>query len=374
MNTSSTLAIDLPSGWERAADRALAIDDVIMILGGPDRGKSTFCRYLLGRARAESRPAAFIDGDLGQSHLGPPATLGLNFYPPRPPDDSGLFPDVLYFIGQTSPPGRMMELVVGLRHLADIARRRGQYRIIVNTSGFIGGPAAHRLKLAKAESLAPRLVIGLQQEQELASILAPLQRFRPEAVLTLPVSAQAQPKPFQQRRLYRQERFAAYFQTARLRHFPLEHLAWLGFPFGQGRLLPAASQQWLGQILNHTPVLRAEEVAQGFIVLVDRRLTESDLAATEAELGQKKIYWAQWRQLEYRLVGLLDRHLLTLALGLLPPSPWNHQFLGIVTPLPADRLSQVKFCRLGKMRLSPDGQELFEANTRFAPTDGPVGA
>ncbi len=76
-------AIDLPPGWEAAATAALAADGVILVLGGPDCGKSTFCRYVLGLAQTAKKQIAFIDGDLGQSHLGPPATLGLNLYPPR---------------------------------------------------------------------------------------------------------------------------------------------------------------------------------------------------------------------------------------------------------------------------------------------------
>ena len=126
---------------------------MILVLGGPDCGKSTFCRYVLGLAQTAARQIAVIDGDLGQSHLGPPATLGLNLYPPHNSDDFGLFPDNLYFIGQTSPPGNMLELVVGLHRLTELARGRGCRRIIVNTSGFINGPAAVRLKLAKAETL-----------------------------------------------------------------------------------------------------------------------------------------------------------------------------------------------------------------------------
>ncbi len=230
-------AIDLPPGWEAAAARVLSADGVVMILGGPDSGKSTLCRYVLGQAQAAGKPAALVDGDLGQSHLGPPATLGLNLYPPHAPDDSGLFPDALYFIGQTSPPGKMLELVVGLRRLAESSRSRGCQCIIVNTSGFIGGPSALRLKLAKAETLEPSLCIGLQRHKELEPLLAPLRQYCPK-VITLPVSSQAQPKLYPQRHLYRQERFAAYFASACPRALHLDRVVWLGFPFGQGSPLP----------------------------------------------------------------------------------------------------------------------------------------
>jgi polynucleotide 5'-hydroxyl-kinase GRC3/NOL9 len=350
------LDIDLPPGWEAAAAAVLTANGVVMVLGGPDCGKSTFCRLVLDRALAAGKAVAFIDGDLGQSHLGPPATLGLNLYPPHAPDDSGLFPDALYFIGQTSPPGKMLELVVGLHRLAEHARSRGHHRLIVNTSGFIGGPPALRLKLAKAETLEPHLCIGLQQQQELEPILAPLRQFCPQ-VLTLPVSSQAQPKLWPQRRRYRQERFGAYFAAARPQSIALETAVWMGFPFGQGEPWPLEQQKRLGDFLE-APVLHAEKSSGISIVIVGRRLTESEMALAGQQMGQERVSWVNWGNLELRLVGLLDADLLTLGLGLLLPSPWERRQIIIHTPLPSRLLDQVKFCRLGKIRLEVTGEEM----------------
>ena len=128
--------------------------------------------------------------------------------------------------------------MVGLRRLLESSRRRGCRRIIVNTSGFIGGPAALRLKMAKAETLAPNLCLGLQRHRELEPILTPLRHCCPN-VLTLPVSDQARSRLFTERRHYRQERFAAYFASASPRHLDLDKVVWLGFPFGQGQPSPS---------------------------------------------------------------------------------------------------------------------------------------
>jgi polynucleotide 5'-hydroxyl-kinase GRC3/NOL9 len=348
--------IDLPPGWPAAAAAALAADGAILVLGGPDSGKSTFCRYVLNQALAAGKPAACLDGDLGQSHLGPPAALGLSFYPPCAPDDAGLFPETLYFIGQTSPPGKMLELVVGLGRLADYARSRGHRRLLVNTSGFISGPQAFRLKLAKAETLAPSLVIGLQSHRELEPILAPLRQFCPR-VLDLPVSSQARARLYAERRLYRQDRFAAYFAGARAVPIPLDEAVWLGFPFGQGTPLAAEQQQKLANLLG-TQVWHAEKAAGVSLVIVNRHLSEAEIALAGPELGEPGVSWVNWENLELRLVGLLDASLLTLALGLLLPSPWERRQINIHTPLPSRLLAQVKFVRLGKIRLDLDGQEL----------------
>ena len=348
--------IHVPPEWEAAVAQVLATEGVILVLGGPDAGKSTFCRLALERALAAHQALAFIDGDLGQSHLGPPGTLGLNLYPPRRLDDCGLQPDALSFIGQTSPPGKMLELVVGLTRLARVARDRGRRKIVVNTSGFITGSPARRLKLAKAQALAPNLIVGLERQGELEPILAPLRQFCPHT-LTLPVSPQAQIKPFAQRFLYRQERFAAYFTASRPQQINLEGLIWLDFPFGQGPPLPPVQFQGL-QALVAAPLLHAETAAGTLHLLLAGRLSAPEAARIREQLGQEKVSWTPWSHLEMRLVGLLDAQFLCLVLGLLLASPWLRQQIVLHTPLPARLLAQVKLCRLGRLRLDLSGQEL----------------
>jgi polynucleotide 5'-hydroxyl-kinase GRC3/NOL9 len=348
--------IDLPPGWEAAAAAILSSDGVTLVLGGPDSGKSTLCRYVLAVAHAAGKQIALIDGDLGQSHLGPPATLGLNIYPPRNLNNSGLFPDSLYFIGQTSPPGKFLELTVGLHRLAQVARSRGCWRLIVNTSGFINGPAGVRLKMAKAETLAPAFCLGLQRDRELEPVLAPLRYFCPH-VLTLSVSSQARSKLFTQRRLYRQERFAGYFASACPQALDLDKVVWLGFPFGQGPVWSEAQQEQLGQLLGQE-ILRAETDGQTSRVLLAGRLTRAEIASVCQELSLKSLNLVDWAHIELRLVGLLDTNLLTLGLALLLPSDWQRRQIFIHTPLPFRLLNQVKFCRLGKLHLDLTGQEL----------------
>ncbi len=105
-------------------------------------------------------------------------------------------------------------------------------------------------------------------------------------------------------------------------------------------------------------MLHAEKAGGITIFIVGSRLTESEIALVGQELGQEGMYWVNWGTLEWRLVGLLDEKLLTLGLGLLLPSPWERRQIIIHTPLPSRWLDRVKFCRLGKIRLDPEGQEL----------------
>ena len=62
--------LEVPPEWDAAARGFLKVGGVAMVLGAPDSGKSTLSRYLIYRAYAAGKPAALVDLDLGQSHLG----------------------------------------------------------------------------------------------------------------------------------------------------------------------------------------------------------------------------------------------------------------------------------------------------------------
>jgi len=347
--------LDLPEPWRQTAAAALAATGVVMVMGGSDSGKSTFCRYLLGEARRRRRPWAFLDADLGQSHVGPPATIGLKLYPGAAPDDWGLRADACYFIGQTSPPGRLLEIVVGLKRLVDKARPRRQL-IIVNTSGFISGPAALRLKTAKAEVLRPRLGIILVRHEEMAALLPPLTLLCQETQL-LPVSPQARQKSWEERRRHRQERFAAFFAKATPQPFPLDRNTWLDFPFAQGRQLTPAELAGL-QDLAETTIWHAERGGGCVYLVTAGLLPEAAQSRLAAHLSPERLVWAPWSQLAFRLVGLLDKNMYTLSMGILLEADWQGKAITLLTPLAAQRLPEVRFLRLGKLRLDPSGQEL----------------
>lgn len=342
--------LDLPSAWEKAARRFLETQGVTLVLGGVDTGKSTLCRYLVSQAYLAGEPVALVDLDLGQSHLGPPATLGLGLFPPRFPGDQGLFPEALYFIGQTSPVGAVLEVAVGCRVLVDEARARGVTRVLVNTSGLIQGPAAFRLKLAEMELLQPRLLLALSREAELDHLLRVMNTGG--LTLTLPVSARARRKSLEERRALREARFRKYFARAQVLELPLDAVIWRGYPFGEGT--PLSQEE-----LRHWQRLLDVEVLYG--VAGDRRLLllvqELPPRSPPLELraGMQLLTPAH---LTHHLLGLWEAPHRTLALGVLLPSPWKEGRLRVWTPLPPDQLSRLRILTLGRLKVSLSGREL----------------
>jgi polynucleotide 5'-hydroxyl-kinase GRC3/NOL9 len=344
--------LDIPPAWDAAARGFLEQGGVVMVLGGPDTGKSTLSRYLVYRAFAAGAPAALVDLDLGQSHLGPPAALGLGLFPPRFPGDDSLFPDGLYFIGQTSPVGALLEVAVGCRVLVDLARNQGVQHVVVNTSGLIQGPAAFRLKAAQAELLQPRRLLALARGGELDLLLRAMGTVENGALSRLPVSARAARKSLEGRRAYREARFREYFAPARRLSLPLRDLNWRGAPLSQGRPLDDGELKRYGELLG-VPALLGEDDGRRTVLLL-----EDHPPAGRAAASEERLCLLAWPALAYRLVGLLDGRLHTRALGLLLPAPWDGRSLTILTPLPETQARVVHSLHLGKLRVNPQGREI----------------
>ncbi len=342
--------LDIPPDWDAAAGRFLEEGGLALVLGGPGTGKSTLCQYLIYRAYVAGEPAALVDLDLGQSHLGPPGALGLGLFPPRFPGDYGLFPEGLYFIGQTSPVGAILEVAVGCRVLVDEARHRGVSRLVVNTCGLVSGPAAWRLKQAEVELLQPTLLLALAHDRELPPVLHSLSH--DHTTLPLPVSSRAVLRGPEDRRQYREARFRRYFDRARRLDLVLSEIVWHGPPLGWGEpLSPEELGRWSTRL--------GEEVLCG--VARDNQtvlLLDNPESCTPAPEFQERVHLLGRSWLEYHLVGLWDSSHRTLALGLLLPSPWQEGYLRLWTPLPDSRVSEISSLSLGRLRLSLSGREL----------------
>jgi polynucleotide 5'-hydroxyl-kinase GRC3/NOL9 len=345
--------LDIPPEWDAAATRFLEQGGVAMVLGGPDTGKSTLSRYLVYRVFAAGAPAALVDLDLGQSHLGPPAALGLGLFPPRFPGDDSLFPDALYFIGQTSPVGAVLEVTVGCRALVDLARDQGVRHVVVNTSGLVHGPAAFRLKPAQAELLRPGHILALARGRELDILLRAMGTYDIQPAALLPVSVRAIRKSMEYRRAYREKRFREYFSTARRLSLPLHNFSWRGLPLSQGRPLEEGELKRYADVLE-TPVHLGESDGRRTVLLLEEMTT-----ACQSTAWDEKLVFLTWQSFSYRLMGLLDGRHRTLALGLILPSPWNGRDIPVLTPLSGTETANVRFLHMGKVRVHPQGWEII---------------
>jgi len=239
----STAPLAVPHRWTQI--RAERLSGLALVIGAPDTGKSTLAHYLYEMAARTGQRVAFIDGDPGQSMLGPPTTITLALA--RRGDMS--FPPAgemrRYFIGNVSPRGHMLPLVVGTRRLLDEASRLGAETVIYDTCGLVDrAQGGHSLKLALVELLRPTVVLALQRERELESLLLPLRLSARVRVVDLPASHLVVPRDSATRRAARAAQFAAYFREAAPLTLDWSRLAIFLAPcFSPGRLLALADSE-----------------------------------------------------------------------------------------------------------------------------------
>jgi polynucleotide 5'-hydroxyl-kinase GRC3/NOL9 len=205
------------SQWER-----LPVEKVrgtIMIIGASDTGKSTLAQYLFQQFARTGLCTAVLDADVGQSTLGLPTTLNLAMGS-EPGDDrfppSG--PRLSYFVGDITPRGHMLPMLVGSHALQQKGLALGAEVVVVDTTGLVdrsqGGKA---LKQWEIELLDPALVVGLQRNKELEPILWPLRLDGRVRTADLTVSPHVAQRSRESRIKRRRECLSRYFQEAHTR-------------------------------------------------------------------------------------------------------------------------------------------------------------
>lgn len=256
--TRNETGVEIPPAWERITLSTLR--DVILVVGAPDTGKSTFARYLYRRLYEVHERVAFVDGDIGQATLGPPTTMTLALG--RPGDDA--FPPggpcYRTFVGDVSPRRHMLPTLVGAHKLVQKARETGGTAIVFDTTGLVdpaqGGGV---LKQAKVDLLRPTVVVGIQRRSELEHLLLPLRRSRRTRVIDLPASRAVRRREVPLRQEHRAARFRHYFEGAHTLEVAWQRLAVFPAPaFTPHRLLALENSEGfalaLGIVIASDPV------------------------------------------------------------------------------------------------------------------------
>lgn len=198
-------------GYEVVVDRIASSSSVVMLVGGLDTGKTTLGRTIARAALDGGRTVGYLDADVGQKSVGPPAAVTLRMLKGLGDLENLDRVDGLYFVGATSPQGQLLPLVVGAGTLLQRAQAGGADLVIVDTSGLVSGVYGQILKYHKIELLRPDTVIGLQRGEELEPVLGIVQRFFGAEVVVLPVHPGAVSTSVEERARNREARLRRYF-------------------------------------------------------------------------------------------------------------------------------------------------------------------
>jgi len=184
----------------------------VMFVGAVDTGKTHLALSLADRLREVGLPTGLLDFDPGQSTVGPPGCLGLQF--PWASGADALFPTAMAFLGFVSPAfdvGAVIE--AGLR-LEGLAWELGCRTLLIDTSGMVEGHLAAFLKRSKIRALRPDLVVLLERESEASHVFRGLEGGALGRLLRLSPHPEARRRSREERASYRRLRVLQYFREA----------------------------------------------------------------------------------------------------------------------------------------------------------------
>ncbi|MFB3888597.1 MAG: Clp1/GlmU family protein [Candidatus Bathyarchaeia archaeon] len=214
----------IPSSWAKAFDalrEPRRTPMVAMIMGGVDSGKTSLCTYLANRLLAQGQRVAILDGDVGQSDLGPPCTVAYAVVSKPVTDLFGLNAADAFFVGATSPSDAVDRAVLGMARMKEEVLQESVDFVVVNTDGWVVGEDAVAYKSRLAEILAPDVVFCIRHEDELAPLAANMERFR---VVAVEAAAPAKQRSREKRKSLRELSYIKYLADAKVKVWPLQRL------------------------------------------------------------------------------------------------------------------------------------------------------
>jgi len=343
----------VPSSWEDAAKEILSLNKpvIVMVVGGMDSGKTSFCTFLVNEAVMNKLRTSVIDADLGQSDVGPPSTVGFNYVTEPVKDLFDIDAQDAVFVGSTSPSGAINKVIEGLIRLKNNAMEAGADLLVINTDGWVEGEEAAAYKVRLAEKVGPSAVVGMQLGNELTAILDVLHGFK---IFVIDSPQLIQPRSREKRKLLRELSYKKYLKGAKMQSFSLGWLKVKDSLFGAGGPLPRKRLETLENLLGTRPVYSEETVTAILVVLSrSKAVTEERIKDVEEYFG-KRVKVIRRGDEEGLLVGLKDEEDNFLGIGILHEVDYKRRVLKVYTPV---RKNVYMLC-FGQIKLDKNCREI----------------
>lgn len=349
----------LPPDWQPGLDALRALPDgaAALLVGATDRGKTTFTALAAQLLAKQEERVAIVDADIGQSEIGPPGTVGVAWADAGVSRLHDLKPAARFFVGAFTPTAVALEHAVAAGQAVRFARAAGARRILVDTTGFVAGPAARRFKVAKALLVAPALVLALARGDELDPLLSAIHAATGAQTLALAVPDTVSRKSGTVRATRRLTRLSEALDGTREIRLPLAQIVTLGATIGTGAPLPSHLARWCAKALR-LPVVYAERSDNTLVIYLDgpvpRMGWESGAAPVAEHFGARTLRALSLRAHRGVYLGLHDDRGRLAAVGRFARLDAEQGELVIDAPPPAtaDRIRLVAF---GRVRVQPDG-------------------
>ena len=343
----------VPPSWENAAKEVLSLKRpvTVLVMGGVDSGKTSFCTFLTNEALRKKWKTCIIDADLGQSDVGPPSTVGFNFVFEPVKDLFEVKAENAYFVGLTSPSGAVNKVIKGITELKNGVMDAEADFLIVNTDGWVEGEDATKYKIELWKTVSPSVVVGIRQQDELAQILTALKEAK---VLSIDSPRLAQRRNREKRKILRELSYKKYLKQAKVHPFALNWVKVEGSLLGAGGPMAPERMEKIRNLLGARPIYSEETLTTIFIVLKkNQSVSEEQIKEIEESFGKRAKVIKEGEE-EGLLVGLQDELGKFLGIGILCGVDYKRRVIKVYTPV-NENVSTIRF---GQIKLDENGREI----------------
>ncbi len=346
----------IPSSWDNACDELLRLHAkpvIALVLGAADSGKTSFCTYLVNKLLKKMKRVAILDGDLGQSDIGPPCTISYAFASKPITDLFNLRAENAFFVGATSPSKAAEKAVFGLKRLIDEVLNFHPDFVVVNTDGWVEGDDALKYKVQLVNKIVPHTILCIQQAEKLKPILSKLEEFKKLFIDPSPAIKQ---RSREKRRSLRELGYIKYLKNGRVQSIPV---GWLKIEdeefvgLGKGFKNPKLESE-IYSILG-TKTIHLAELQDKILIVVDKdkRISSEKIMKLEEVLGKKiSVIWKGFE--EGFLTALYNNEDHFLGLGILKEIDYDRKIMKIYTPAKGGISTLV----VGKVKLDKNFREI----------------
>ena len=173
----------------------------IMLLGGKDTGKTEMAKELINIGIGKNMSVGVLDIDIGQSHIGPPGSIGFGIANGRIRKLENTKELLTYPIFSLSPSGCENKILEGLKWISK--RIPCPDLIVIDTSGYIKEIGFIRNMI---QTIKPDAIVLLERENELQD----LRKEKGIRIYPIPIYADTRRKSKVCRKEFREKRFSKY--------------------------------------------------------------------------------------------------------------------------------------------------------------------
>ena len=346
----------VPPSWRTSYEELRGIVGkpvVALVLGTVGSGKSSFCTYLVNKALAEKRRVAVVDGDLGQSDIGPPCTVAYNLISKPITDLFNLKARNAIFIGVTSPTRVTSRVIEALRTIEEESFTRNPGLVVVNTDGWVEGECAVNYKLEMVKALGPQIIFCIQQRDELLSVCSALGNVQ-KVMVESPQAVRQRDN--EERKSLRESGYIKYLKGAKVQSLSLGWVKVEGSElFGLCQThLSARRASRIYNLLGMKPLHVAELSDRICVVIGRRRWIEGDRIEKLEESTEKKVIVTRKGEEEGVFAGLYNTRREFLGVGVLQEIDYLRNCLKVCTPVSGE----IRVLALGNVKLDRNMKEL----------------